>query len=182
MSLTLSGLNNNYNSNTNSLVSGIELEQISKGILSAAPVVTPANLDQDLSKINLNIFKNPEAALKVFGNEANANTQVIKQIATNRAGFDVNLSENALTAIESLNARAARAQAFDMANRISGKIHVSVEAPDFTNTKNVFSLNNAPQLFETGNLSKDRKGSNPFSLKTAEKNNKENNKELNLFV
>lgn len=182
MALTIGGLSGNNNF-TKTTISGSELEQISREILNAAPVSQPVqSIGQDLPKINFNALNRQEVDLKVFGTEA-SNSQAIRQVAVNRAGFDVNLSQNAISAIESLKANAANLQALDMSNKVNGKIHFSAETPSFSDLKSVFAVSNAPQLFAAGNLGKDRKGSNPFSLaKTPGRKVNENKDNLNIFA
>ena len=178
--------NNTLSSSTiSSLISGTELEQVSNEILSSAPVTQPiktaemTGLPTSLPKVNLDAFKQ-DNGLKVFGlNSSNAET--IKQIATNKAGLDVNLSQNALSAIETLRTHAANQQAIDMAARMNGKIYVPAEAPSFDN-KSLFALANAAQFNEIGNLDKDRKGSNPFVGTNTRKDSKEGKKDLNLVI
>ena len=183
MALTVGGLSGNNNF-AKTIVSGNELEQISREILNAAPVSKPVEtIGQNLPKINFNALNRQEVDLKVFGTEA-SNSQAIRQVAVNRAGFDVNLSQNAISAIESLKANAANLQALDMSNRVNGKIHLPAETATFSDMKAVFAPSNAPQLFAANNLGKDRKGSNPFSLvKTSGKKvNQENKENLNIFA
>ncbi|OGI22982.1 MAG: hypothetical protein A2287_02085 [Candidatus Melainabacteria bacterium RIFOXYA12_FULL_32_12] len=183
MGLTIGGLSSN-NVFSKAVISGVELEQISNEILNSAPISKSAQFtEQNLPKLNFNVLNGQETGLKIFGTEA-SNSQVIKQVAVNRAAYDVNLSESALSAIESLKAKAANLQALDLSNKVNGKIHVPAEAPNFTDVKSIFAVNNAPQLFAADNLGKDRKGSNPFSLiKTSGKKvNKENKDGLNIFA
>jgi hypothetical protein len=176
MSLSIGGL-----SGTNALVSGNELEQVSKEIFGAASVGKPASTAQNVSQINLDRFNAVETGIRIFGDEANSDTQVARQIANNKAGLDVNLSKNTLAAIESLNAKAANLQMQDVSNRVSGKIHVYNEAPNFADTKSVFAINNATQLFGTDNLENNKKGSNPFLIKSLKKDDNKEEK-LNLSI
>lgn len=183
MSLTVNNLNN-YSSiaTTNDLVSASELEQVSRELFSVAPSTQSVNATQNLPKINLNRFETVDNGLKLFGAEAQLSSQNIQQVATNKAAYNVTLSDKALTSIESLNAQAAKLQASSISRQMDGKVYVPAEVAAYSDLKSVFAASASIKPFEIGDMNKDKRGSNPFFVSN-KSNNKENKKEIiNIFA
>lgn len=170
---------------TGALVSSDELEKISKEILTLAPssqpVQSPAQ-EKVSPQVNFSLFNQPEPAVKVFGINSTINTETVKQIASNVAGLDVKLSDNAVSAIGALNSKAAALQSINMSNIMDGKIFAANPTQTFSNSTPAASSNNASSFFETGNLSKDGRSSNPFLLKNPKKENEQKNENVNIFI
>jgi|GEM_PF-2892464 len=188
MSLTLSNLNL-YNpiANSNDLVSASELENISRELLSVAPSTQSASAvayEQNLPKINLNKLDSTNNGLKLFGPEAQLSAQNLQQIATNKAGYNVTLSEKALTSINSLNAQAAKVQASVVSSQMDGKVYIPAEVASFSDLKSVFAASNSPKPFEIGDMNKDKRGSNPFFVLNSNKGEKqeETKESLSIFA
>jgi hypothetical protein len=181
MSLTVNNFNR-YNAiaTSNDLVSSSELESISRELFAAAPSAQPASsvsFGQNVSKLNKFDSNN---GLKLFGAEAQLSTQNLEQVAVNKAGYNVNLSNNALTSIASLNAQAAKLQ-FNAPKQMDGKVFVPEIKAD-ADVKSVFAASNSLQSVEIGEMNKDRRGSNPFFV-PAQKETQDNNQEsLNIFA
>lgn len=192
MSLTIDSLNMNkvnFFSNSNGLVSGTELEAVTKEILQLAPSSEASSTSQltqnfqNQNLLNLNNFKGVENNIKVFGVESKIDAQTVKMIATNQAGFDVQFSDRAISALDALRVQAAKAMAIDVSKRMEGKINVTPDNNIFAlNTKNSFFTGDVSRLFESSNLGKDRKGPAPFFIPAAQKDNKEEKEGLDLVI
>lgn len=184
MSLTVNNLNlNRYNpiATSNDLVSSSELESISRELFAAAPSTqsaTQVSFGQNVSKLNKFEANN---GLKLFGADAQLNAQNMEQVAVNKAGYNVNLSDKALTSIENLKAQAAKLQFSSTPKQMDGKVFVPEFKAD-ADVKSVFAAKNTMETIEIGNMDKDRKGSNPFYV-AAQTETKDDNKEsLNIFA
>jgi len=187
MSLMVDNLNMNkvnFFANSNGLVSGAELEAITKEILQLAPS-TEASQTSPLAQnlFNLNKFTSVDNGLKVFGAESKFDAQAAKAMATNQAGFNIQLSDKAVSALEALKIQAAKVMSIDISKRMEGKVYVT---PDNNNvsfdTKNSFFTGDVSRLFESSNLGKDRKGPAPFFIPATQKDKKEENERLDLFI
>ena len=135
MSMMVGNLNSNMNifARAGELVSGSELEQVSQQLLSSAPSVKLAETESP----KLNLFK-ADNGLKVFGAESNLDAQTVK----NLSGYNVNLSNTAISAIEALKVQAAKAQAVNMPQVMDGRVYVKPEVSQFNDVKSVFSTSN----------------------------------------
>jgi hypothetical protein len=186
MSLTVNNLNQYQYSpiaNANDLVSGSELENIAREIFSSAPTTQPASVvTNELPKINLNKLESANNSLRVFGPEAQLNAQNLEQIATNKAGYNLNLSDKALTSINALNIQAAKMQTSNISSQMEGKIYVPADTSNYSDLKSVFATSNSPRTFEIGDMNKDRRGSNPFVVITKNEKQEEAKKSLNIFA
>ncbi|MFH0702640.1 MAG: hypothetical protein V2B14_03775 [bacterium] len=151
----------NVNLFTNGLISGKELEQVSREIFTAAPTSTESSsnirLNQDFSKINLDRI-NKNNGLKVVGTESNLDIQTVRQIASNKAGLDIKLSEQTVLALEALKIQAAKTQIANFPQKMDGKIHIPSEVVNPSEIKSIFSSSNKIQVFVADSLDKDKKG------------------------
>ncbi|MCK7485692.1 MAG: hypothetical protein MZU97_09150 [Bacillus subtilis] len=67
-----------------------------------------------------------------------------------------------------------QAQAMDISRKMSDKIVIPFDASALTEKKAVSFVGNPVDLSESTNLSKDRKGSNPFAILADKKDKREN--------
>lgn len=179
MGLTVGNLNSaNFFARADELISGSELSQVSKEILSAIPSAESAQTSQNLPEINLSKFQTVDNGLKV----SDLNAQVVKQIATAQAGYDINLSQQALSAIETLKAQAAKLQVANLPSKMDGKIYIPSEVADLIDVKEVFTPNSPTQLFETASLTKDKRGFGSLFAGYTRKNPNQKQEGLNLII
>lgn len=166
---------NVYTSPNNGIVNDGELTKVAKEILTAAPSRTNSAQGLFTKSNNTN---NLDVKLFAAGYDVN----VVKQAATNRTGFDVNLSQNALNAINTLKAQAAQYNVTQMTKAVDGKIHVNTEKPDASELKSnlTFGNNNEVEVFESASANKDRRGPGGFFLPFQE--NEEDEEGLNLVI
>lgn len=133
-------------------VSGSELSKVAMDILNAKIPSSPLSGATFGNRVDVSLY----------GTNASSDSTAIKLAATNTSAYDITLSQQAMSAVSALNAKAATDVVNNIAQFRNGMIHVNVEKPEFTGLKNAFALQNSPQVFETLDLSKDRKGSSPF--------------------
>jgi len=158
MALGINGINQNIFVKPQETISGEELTRVTKELFSKT-----SSLVSSSSSSQSSIGLRSGVDVSLYGFSASSDTNAIKSVATNRAGLDVELSQKTLSALSSLNARAANDALYNISQLRNGMIHINnIEQPDFTGLKNTFALSNKPEVFETMNLSKDRKGSSPF--------------------
>ncbi len=176
MALGINGVNPNIFAAPAETVSGTELAKVAGEIFSATKAIS-----QPAVAFNTRTF-NAGLDVSLFGTNASRDTGAIKLAATNNAGLDISLSNNALLAINSLNAKAASDVVNNIAQFRNGLIHVNAEKPDFINLNNTSIPSNRPEVFESMNLSKDRKGSSPFYVPQRTNNKVEKKEGLNLIA
>jgi len=177
MALGINGINQNiFAAKPAETVSGAELSKVAQEIFSAR-TSSPVNTS---SFSGLNLGRSLDVSL--FGSNASNDTNAIKLAATNKAGYELQLSDKTLSAVSALNSKAATDSVNNIAQLRNGMIHVNAEQPDFSGLKNVSALNNPSQVLESMNLSKDRKGSSPFYVPRDTKNNDKKEEGLNLVA
>lgn len=159
MALGLNGINNvntNIFATPADLVTGNELTQVANKIFGSVNTVTPSpfSFNTGISGTGLDV--------SLYGTNASSDVNAIKLAATNTASLDVSLSNNALSAINSLNAKAMSNLVNNIAQFRNGIVHVNNEKADFSGLNNISQISGKPEIFEAMNLSKDRKGSNAF--------------------
>ncbi len=166
---------NIYAPKTAGVVSDAELTNVAKDILATAPGRTNSN--HSISN-NYRANVNPEVKFFQAGYDINA----VRQAATNQTGFNVNLSQNAINAINVLNSQAA--QAHNTARAVDGKIHINSEKVDASESKNLFagSANTDVEVFNSTKLTKDRRGPGGFYIPQEENNEEQEKKGLNLVI
>lgn len=182
MSLNVGGLNLN-----SGIVSGAELEKVSREIFSAAPRTSEVQQPKTDLSVNLNRFQPVDNGINLF--EKGVDISFTKQVASTKTGHDVQLSQNAMANIHALNTQAAKAQNSNIHNNIhrhvEGKLHLQTDT-EFKNLdlKSVFAMSNEPKLFNTMSLDKDRRGSSPFDFtgRHPQENNKEEKESLSIFA
>lgn len=164
-----------FASPNNGIVSDSELTNVAKQILSATPAKVNLPQGNYLGSRNIN---NVDVKFYEAGYDINA----VKQAATNRTGFDVNLSQNALNSINALKAQAAQIQAMNLTKAVDGKIHVNAEKPDSADLKSTMSnFNTNVEVFQAANADKDKKGPGGFYL-PQENSEEEKEEGLNLII
>jgi len=174
--LDIAGQANVFATKTTGIVEDSELTNVAKQILSAAPA--KINLGQT-SFTRSNSVNNLDVKLYAAGYDVNA----VKQAATNQTGFEVNLSQNALSAINSLKAQAAQLQSANLSKAVDGKIHINSEKPDTAALKptTMFNSSTDVEVFQSTNTNKDRKGPGGFYM-PLEKNEEQKEEGLNLII
>lgn len=175
MALGINSINQNIFAKPAETISGAELSKVTQELLS-----TKTSLSSISSFSGLNSGRNLDVSL--FGSTASNDTNAIKLAATNNAGYDLQLSQQALSAVSVLNSKAASDAVNNIAQFRNGLIHINAEQPDFTGTKAPSALTNPSQVLESMNLSKDRKGSSPFYVPRDTKNKAEKEEGLNLVA
>jgi len=164
-------LNNPFNTG---IVSGAELQQVSKEIFAAASKLAPA-----AQSVNIPQVKNTNNGVNLF----TADIQTANQVAKARAGVDIQISSTAMNNIQALNAAAAKAQTVNVDKVVEGKIFVPSSNSETVSLKDVFSLSNAAQLFNTSNLGKDKKGSSSSIFLGGQKHESTKNEDsLSIFA
>jgi hypothetical protein len=176
MALNVSGLNLNTG-----IVSGKELEQVSREIFGAAQTISI----KPQSQTTASKVQTTDAGINLYSQ--NTDIALTKQISSLKAGCDVQISPNALSNINMLNSQAALTQFSSINKAVEGKIAIPVDKNAETiDLKSIFSASNATSLFDTKSLENDRKGSNPFAYAQAKTENleKESNEEeiLSIFA
>lgn len=175
MALGVNGVSQNIFAKPADVVSGTELSQVAQSILStktSSAIFSSSNV--------LNFGKSLDVSL--YGANASSNVNSVIMAATNTAGYELSLSQKALSAVSALNAKAANDTVSNIAQFRNGMIHVDNQKPDFTNTKNIFAVADKAQVFEAMNLSKDRKGPSPFYVPRDTKKKIEKEEGLNLIA
>lgn len=179
MALGINGINQNiFAAKPAETISGTELSKVAQEIFSAK-ASSISSTPSSLSGLN---FGRNSVDVSLFGRTASNDTNAIKLAATNNAGYDLTISQKALSAVNALNAKAVTTAVNNIAQLRNGIVHINAEQPDFTTLKNTFVLNNPTQVFESMNLSKDRKGSSPFYVPRDTKNKVEKEEGLNLVA
>ncbi len=103
MALGINGINQNIFAQSAGTVTGAELSKVAQDILSAKATVssissTPASFS------GLNFGRNSDVSL--FGSTASNDSNAIKLAATNKSGYDLELSQKTLAAVSALNSKA----------------------------------------------------------------------------
>ena len=162
----------NFNVNTDNffqkgIVSGDELAQVTSEILSKAPVIQNSQ-----TQTNLN-------ASLIFGSDSTVANQQIKLAATNISGYDVNLSNNAISSIQSLNTIAAAS----LAKNMDGKVYFPSEFSNNTSEfKSVFFQARPLSMSDSASINKDKKGSGSSYSSNSNKKGQRNVEGLNLVA
>ena len=125
------------------------LNQVSQEILKRAAEKNSQYKTAD----NYNFFQPRELGIDLYNNKIDTNMQ--KQIALNNSGLQIQLSQEAMNAIHTLNTKAAQ----NVQKNVEGKMTISVNETTVQEQKNP-----TPKFNSLISLaaSKDKKGSNPF--------------------
>ena len=164
MALGINGINTNIFAAQAGTVSGEELTKVAGEILSSPKALsfTPSSFNSGILNTGLDV--------SLFGTNASRDANAIKLAATNNAAMDVSLSNKALSAIS------------NFAQFRNGLIHINAEKPDFTGLNDTFAPSSKPQIFESMNLSKDRKGSSPFYIPQTSKKDAKKTEGINVLA
>lgn len=125
------------------------LNQVSQEILKRAAEKNSQYKTAD----NVNFFQPRDLGIDLYNNKIDTNTQ--KQIALNNSGLQIQLSQEAMNAIQTLNTKAAQ----NVQKNVEGKMTVAVNEITVQEQKNPTPKFNS--LVSMG-TSKDKNGSNPF--------------------
>lgn len=166
----------NYTSRINTqAIDAKAVKDITSQIFDAQDTQT-VNLDN----LNLSKFNRVDLGLDLYN--ARTNAEKATQVAIRNSGIDVNLNQNFVANVQYLNSQAAQG-VLKASKEVEGKITLPVTEDNQVNLREVFALPKAAQLFETQNLNKDKRGSNPFSYqKPANKKETQNVEPLNIFA
>lgn len=125
------------------------LNQVSQEILKRAAEKN----SQYKTAENVNFFQPRDLGIDLYNNKIDTNMQ--KQIALNNSGLQIQLSQEAMNAIYTLNTKAAQ----NVQKNVEGKMTISVNETVIQEQKNPTPKFNS--LVSMG-ASKDKNGSNPF--------------------
>lgn len=125
------------------------LNQVSQEILKRAAEKNSQYKTAD----NVNFFQPRDLGIDLYNNKIDTNTQ--KQIALNNSGLQIQLSQEAMNAIHTLNTKAAQ----NVQKNVEGKMTIAVNEITIQEQKNPTPKFNS--LVSMG-TSKDKNGSNPF--------------------
>lgn len=166
----------NYTSRINTqAIDAKAVKDITSQILNSQDTQT-VNLDN----LNLSKFKRPELGVDLYSTRTDA--EKATQVAIRNAGLDVNLNQNFVANVQYLNAQAAQS-VHKTTKEAENQITVPVNEDNKANLREVFALPKSAQIFESQNLNKDKKGSNPFSYqRPANEEESQNVEPLNIFA
>ncbi len=134
----------------------------------------------ELDNLNLSKFKRVDLGLDLYSKRTDA--EVASQVAIRNAGVDVKLNQNFIANVQYLNAQAAQTS-HKATKAVEGKIIVPLTEDNQVNLREVFALPKSAQIFESQNLNKDKRGSNPFSYQQpAVKKDKNESEPLSIFA
>lgn len=157
------------------IVGESELMKTAKAILSGSTGVAGVNssntyINRAVSNVDVKLY------------DAGFNPEAVRQAATNRTGYDVNLSFNAIESINALKAQAAKMQIQNLSGIVDGKIHINAERPETASLKDAFSSNtNFLEVFNSSNTNKDRKGPGGFYI-PLQKGENDKEEGLNIVI
>lgn len=157
------------------IVGESELMKTAKAILSGSTGtagIKPSNtfINRTTSNIDVKLY------------EAGFNPETVRQAATNRTGYDVNLSFNAIDSINALKAQAAKMQVQNISSIVDGKIHINVEKAETASLKQSSMENSINiEVFNSSNTNKDRKGPGGFYI-PLQKGENEKEEGLNIII
>ena len=134
----------------------------------------------ELDSLNLSKFKRVDLGLDLYSKRTNAETAA--QVAIRNSGIDVKLNQNFIANVQYLNTQAAQS-VHKVNKQVEGKIVVPVTEDNQANLREVFALPKSAQIFESQNLNKDKRGSNPFSYQQpAAKKERNESEPLSIFA
>lgn len=152
--------------NPSDFIRGDELSKVARDLLSTSSVRTSVNTPD----------------VKIFTQGADVVT--VRQVATNMTGYDVSISQDAMSAINALKAQAAQNQVQNLSRVVDGKIHINSEKVDASEVKSIFnnSGNNGIQVSESANTNKDRRSSGGFFIPFEMEEEGESQEGINLVI
>lgn len=134
----------------------------------------------NLDNLNLSKFNRVDLGLDLYS--ARTNAEKATQVAIRNAGLDVSLNQNFVANVQYLNAQAAQG-IHQTTKDAENKITLPVNEDNKANLREVFALPKSAQVFESQNLNKDKRGSNPFSYqRPANEEESQNVEPLNIFA
>ncbi len=197
------GLINNNNKNIfaepKQFISGNELANVNLEIEKTAPSKIEALQKNIFEKLDFGQTNQQTDKVKIFGLDSQLDGNLARQIATAKTGFNINISDNARSAIEALNVNAAQMQSKVVAQekiletvktlqaykkqmltdavpkKMDGKIYLPFAGETLPDVKTVFAYNGPVELYNSHKMDKDGKGSNSSGYKSKQK--QENNED-----
>ena len=149
------------------IVSGKELEEVSKAIFGSASKLTSIETGSDVSKLDISKFNRISYGIDLF--ERNTSIQQTKDIAINKAGIGIELSQDATKSLNFLRTEAAKLNTVNIYKAEAERANINI----FTEA----AAAKTSQALNTTEMSKDKEGSNPFTYVFVSSKNNENKKE-----
>lgn len=204
------GLNNNNQvknifAEPKQFVSGKELANVNLEIEKTASSKIESLQKNIFEKLDFGQTSPQPDRVKVFGLDSQLDGNLARQIATAKSGFNINISDNARSAIAALNASAAQLQSKVIAQekiletvrtlqahknqmltdavpkKMDGKIYLPFAGEALPDTKTIFSYNGPVEFHNSNKLDKDGKGSNSSGYRgKQEQENNEDKHNLDL--
>ncbi len=146
------------------------LSQVTSEILGRAQGKTST-----LSQVDLSKFTRAGQGIDLYNSRTSVELQ--KQIASNNSSLNaVNVNTNYL------NAQAASALYIpsNVAKNVEGKMTIGITEGDKETTREIYPLPKSTEVFSTAELSKDKRGSNPFATYTSVQN-EDNSETLDIL-
>jgi len=155
MSVNLYG---NIGTTYSGIVTGAELERVSKEIFGGAQVKST----EKSSQINQQQNQQTQQSAQLGLYDRKTDINLTQQVAQARTDFNVQLSPQALQNIEALRTLAATQQ--NNVHKLSeGKIYVPVDNSPKSDVETVFAVSHPTSVLNAFAMDKDKKGSNAFS-------------------
>lgn len=173
------GLNTNYNPTLNlRAIDSAAIREVTQQVFNKEEAKTV-----DVTKMDLSKFNRIDTTSDLYNGKTNI--EVARQISVRNAGLDVSVNQTAIANVAYLNAQAAQSIHTNLFKNVEGKVAIAVSEGSNDSAREVFALPKAAQLFNIAELSKDKRGSNPFSYKApanAKKAESTDEKGLNIFA
>lgn len=171
MSLGLTGINYvnpNIYTKPAEVVTGAELAQVTREIKAAAQLQVPA------SSVVADAQRTQSSALNALPS---------REAAINYAGLNnVNLSPNAMAAIQNLRAQASLSQAsLSIHKTMEGKVFVPIAEAAQSDMKSAFTPKSAVNFFEANSLDKDKRGGSSAGMSFGSENQQSESRRRKAF-
>ena len=170
MSINLYG---NIGTTYTGIVTGAELERVSQEIFGGAQVKASEKTQATQQTTQVQT-QTPADQINLYTRSTDIN--LTQQVAQTNAGFNIQLSPQALQNIHALNTLAATQQT-NVHKLNEGKIFIPVDGSTKSDVETLFALPHATTVMNAFSMEKDRKGSNPFSYTQLPSNNEEESAE-----
>ena len=171
---------NLYTANVNSIIDKSMVKEVTENIFSRSQT---KNVDIS-EKFNLSKFNRPELGVDLYSNKVDSQKAI--QISMRNSGLDIQLNQNFAANLQYLNTQAALNNTQKFQQNIDGKIPVAATEAEKNEIKSNFSMPKTIQILSSAETNKDKRGSNPFSMSSANQapaaETAENTSELNIFA
>lgn len=147
------------------IVSGKELEDVSKAIFASASSVTSKETTSDSKKIDYSKFNRVNTGIDLF--EKKTSIEDAQNIAKSKAGLGIELSKSTTESLNFLRTEAAKLNSMNSFQKAESRTVAE---------QNIFQ-NTDTQALTSQEMNSDREGSNPFSFFVSAKSQNENKNE-----